>query len=104
MDCLKETFETVYEICNLVEKSPQRDTKLTDLRDKFENESKGVYSFCTTHWTIRGETLKSVIVNHNELLELWMWSLSVLKDTAMKARIIGVSTVMECVFKGKLAI
>jgi hypothetical protein len=46
-------------------------------------------------WTVRGETLKSVTDNHEELLELWTWSLSVLKDTAMKARIIGVSTVMK---------
>ena len=39
VDYLKETFETVNEICNLVEKSSQRDTKLTDLPGKFENES-----------------------------------------------------------------
>ncbi len=95
VDCLKETFETVYEICNLVEKSPQRDTKLTELREKFKNESKGVHSFCPTRWTVRGETLKSINDNHDELLELWTWSLSVLKDTAMKARITGVSTVMK---------
>ena len=95
VDCLKETFETVNEICILVDKSPQRNTKLTDLRGKFENESKGVHSFCPTRWTVRGETLKSVTDNHEELLELWTWSLWVLKDTAMKARIIGVSTVMK---------
>ena len=56
VDCLKETFETVNEICNLVDKSPQRNTKLTDLRGKFENESKGVHYFCPTHWTVRGDT------------------------------------------------
>ena len=95
VDCLKETFETVNEICNLVDKSPQRNTKLTDLCGKFENESKGVHSFCPSCWTVRGETLKSVTNNHKELLELWTWSLSVLKDTAMKARIIGVSTLMK---------
>ena len=88
-------FVTVNEICNLVEKSPQQDTKLTDLWGKFENESKGVHCFCPTRWTVRGETLKSVTDNHEELLELWTWSLSVLKDTTMKARIIGVGTVMK---------
>ena len=95
VQCLKETFETVHEICKLVEKSPQRDTKLTDLREKSKNESKGVHSFCPTRWTVRGETLKSITNNHQELLDLWEWSLSVLKDTEMKARIIGVNSVMK---------
>ena len=45
-------------------------------------------------WTVRGEALASVLNNHDELMELWEWSLEVLKDTEMKSRIIGVKSMM----------
>ena len=89
---LAETFDTIKEVCNLVKKSPKRDTHLKMLRDLTENENKSVHAFCPTRWTIRGESCQSMIENYDELMELWLWSLDNVKDTEMKARIRGVQS------------
>ena len=59
-----------------------------------KNELRGVYAFWSMRWTVRGEALAAVINNHDELIELWNWSLTVPKDTEMKARIRGVKSMM----------
>ena len=88
-ECLKEAFDSIREFCWLVKKSPQRDTKLT------KKQEKSIHAFCPTRWTVRTETLRSVIENHDELMALWEWSIKYLRDTEMKARVIGVNTVMS---------
>lgn len=95
IECLKEAFDSTKEICKLVKKSPQRDTKLAEIRSATKNQEKSVHAFCPTRWTIRAETLRSMIENHSELMRLWEWSIDNLKDTEMKARVIGVSSVMS---------
>ena len=92
--CLKTTFETAFEICKLIKYSPVRDTRLKQLREETKNEDAGVHAFCPTRWTVRGRMLESLINNHKELSELWEWSLNNTHDTELKARIIGVKTMM----------
>ena len=93
--CLKDTFDIAREICKLVKLSPQRDPHLQTLRKETQNEDAGVHAFCPTRWTLRGKALLSVLNNHEELMELWKWSLTVVKDTEMKARIIGIKSMMK---------
>ena len=93
--CLKETFEAVREISLLVKKSPKRNTKLDEIRNHSKNDAKSIHTFCPTRWTVRGETLESVLQNHAELLELWEWSLTNVTETEMKGRIIGVNFIMK---------
>ena len=88
--CLKSTFEIAHEVTKLVKDSPVRDMKLEGIRNTMDNDCKGIHTFCPTRWTIRGETLGSIVNNHNELMQLWEWSRQNTKDTEMKARIIGV--------------
>ena len=59
-----------------------------------KNDSKGVHALCSTRWTVRGESLESILNNFDELMELWDWSLENLRDTQMKARIGGVKAAM----------
>ena len=92
--CMSDALDTVREIGKLVKKSPQRNTKLDQIREETTNESRGVHAFCPTRWTVRVEALASVLNNHDELMELWDWSLDVLKDTEMKSRINGVKSMM----------
>ena len=92
---LSDSFGTIKEICNLVKKSPKRETHLKLLRQNNENENCGVHSFCPTRWTIRGQSCKAMIDNYDELMQLWEWSLGNVKDTEMKARIRGVQTYMQ---------
>ena len=93
--CLKEIFEAVREISLLVKKSPKRNTKLDEIRNHSKNDAKSIHTFCPTCWTVRGETLESVLQNHAELLELWEWSLTNVTETEMKGRIIGVNFIMK---------
>ena len=55
-----------------------------------KDESRDVHTFCPTRWTVRAEALAAVINNQAELMILCDWSLTVSKDTEMKARIRGV--------------
>ena len=54
-----------------------------------------MHAFCPTRWTVRGATLQSFINNHGELMEFWKWSLSVIKDTEIRGRIIGAKIIMK---------
>jgi hypothetical protein len=92
--CIIDSLDTVREVGKLVKKSPQRNTKLDKIRTETANESKGVRTLCPTRWTVRGEALASVLDNHSELMELWDWSLEIVKETDMKARIHGVKSMM----------
>ena len=78
-----------------MKKSPQRDTKLSEIRSATQNQEKSIHAFCPTRWTVRAETLHSVIENRDELKVLWEWSIKHLKGTEMKARVIGVNTVIS---------
>ena len=50
---------------------------------------------CPTRWTIRAESLQSVINNYTALLETWQESLGATQDTEMRAHNIGVSSQMN---------
>ena len=100
-DCIRNTKDLndswvmLKEICNLVKKSPSRECKIREIREKTKNQSKGIRVFCPARWIIHGETCASVFINHEELMELWEWSLSVVSDSEMKARIIGAKNFMR---------
>ena len=57
--------------------------------------SPGVRILCPTRWTIRADSLASVIDNYDVLLLIWEEAFSICKDTECKSRIQGVSFVMK---------
>ena len=85
----------VKEVCNLVKKFPQWETKIKNLRESTKNYTSGIQSFCPTRWTLHGDTCATMLNNHVELMELWEWSLKILKDVNMKSRVIGANTYMK---------
>ena len=95
MPQLRKALETAYEICKLIKKSPKRNTKIDELRNKAKNDSKSIQALCPTRWTVLGESLASILNNHAELMDLWNWSLGELTDTEMKARIQGAKAQMQ---------
>ena len=58
-------------------------------------ELPGIRILCPTRWTVRADTLLSVMKNYTVLLDMWTDSLISVKDTDMRAHIIGVSAQME---------
>ncbi len=53
------------------------------------------FVLCPTRWTVRGESLASIIANYTELQSLWERALLSTSDTDMKARIRGIESQME---------
>ena len=58
------------------------------------SDTPGIRVLCPTRWTVRADSMKSIVDNYNVLNELWAESLEHVKDTEMKARIQGVAAQM----------
>ena len=67
VDMLKLTFEMTTEICKLVKESLERNNSFEEISKTTKNQAKSVHSFCPTRWTVRGETLDSIINNYEQL-------------------------------------
>ena len=96
----RDALETAFEITRLVKYSPKRNTAFDKIRAAQEDDNQspvGLRTFCHTRWTVRGDCLESIVSNYNSLLELWEESLesTVRLEPDVKARIIGVKTVMK---------
>ena len=94
-DCINNALSITHEITKLIKKSPQREARFQHLKETLAPGTPGVRVLCPTRWTIRAESLQSIIDNYTALLETWQESLGATKDTEMRARIIGVSSQMN---------
>ena len=55
-------------------------------------DTPGIRVLCPTRWTVRAESLRSILDNYTVLNEVWMESLEEVTDTEIKARIRGVQS------------
>ena len=94
-DCINNALSITHEITKLIKKSPQREAHFLHLKETLCPGTPAVHVLCPTRWTIRAESLQSVIDNYTALLKTWQESLQATKDTEMRARIIGVSSQMN---------
>ena len=92
---MKDCFDIAREITKLIKDSPKKETLLKEIREESANSHKGIHTFCPTRWTVRGETLASLINNHKELMELWEKALETSLNTEMKARVLGAQSTMR---------
>ena len=92
---MRDVLDTSYAIVKLIKKSPRRDAMLKNLRQQLPETTPGIRVLCPTRWTVRAKSLQSIIDNFNVLQELWDESLDVVKETEMRATIIGVSSCMK---------
>ena len=92
---MKDCFDIAREITKLIKDSPKKETLLKEIREESANSHKGIHTFCPTRWTVRGETLASLINNHKELMELWEKTLETSLNTEMKARVLGAQSAMR---------
>lgn len=97
---MKDALETTHEITKQIKKSPKRDTKLSQIKKSMEpkeddDQEKSIRLLCPTRWTVRAESMGSILANYKHLDELWTWSFDNCTDSEMKARIRGVQAYME---------
>ena len=94
-ELMKDALDTTHEITKLIKSSPQRDAIFHEHKAELENDSSsssitvGIRVLCPTRWTIRADSLFSVIDNYNALMRTWD---ETVKD---KARVQGVKAQME---------
>ena len=91
---LKDSMDTTYEISNLNKKSPKRDTMLQKIQKDISLEYPGFRVLCPTRWTVRAESMKSILDNWVALQQVWDESLDGNLEPEIKSRIIGVKSQM----------
>ncbi len=92
---MKDSLDTTHEITKLIKKSPRRDTLFEKLKSELAPDTPGVRVLCPTRWTVRADSLKSILDNFEVLQELWEEAIDLVKDTEMKARLNGVASQMK---------
>ena len=93
---MQDALDTTHEITKLIKKSPGREATFRAYRceatQKFDTP--GIRLLCPTRWTVRADSLNSILENYSFLVELGSTALQHTKDTEMKSRIQGVAAQM----------
>ena len=84
---MKSALETTHEITKLIKLSPRRDAIFQELQAEhnLSSESHGVSIklLCPTRWTVRADSLLSILDNYSVLLNTWEEAIEVARDTEM---------------------
>ena len=91
---MKKALDITLEMSKLIKFSPKRDALFQNLKVELQPECPGMRVLCPTRWTVRADSLKSVLDNYSALQELWEEAEKLTKDSETTARIIGVASQM----------
>ena len=95
MKVMRDALETTHEVTKLIKYSPRRESIFQQIKSVSASNSPGIRVLCPTRWTVRAEALASIISNFACLQGTWEEAVEVVRDTETKARIRGVSAVMN---------
>ena len=91
---MKDALETTREITKLIKYSPRRDGIFQRLKETLPaGSTPGIRVLCPTRWTIRAESIHSIIANYETLERTWEEALQATQEA--KARIQGVAAQMR---------
>ena len=72
---MKSALETTHEITKLIKFSPRREAIFRDLKAESDfaskNRAAGIRVLCPTRWTVRADSLLSILSNYSVLLSTW---------------------------------
>ena len=93
---IKDTLDIATEITNLIKESPRRQAIFHRIKSSkdLEKSSPGIRVLYPTRWTVKADTLRSIIDNFETLLDVWEESLEYVRAVEMRSRIRGVSAHM----------
>lgn len=92
---MRDCLDTCFEVVKLIKFSPKREAMLNLIKEETDSDTPSIRTLCPTRWTVRAESLASIIENYTELQVLWERALESTSDTEMKARIRGIESQME---------
>jgi len=91
-----QEIDTCVELVKPIRFSLKREALLRKLKEESDNNAINVRSLCPTRWTVRAESLSSILVNYDSMQELWEAALHERSDTEKNARIPGIQSQMHC--------
>ncbi len=91
---MKDCLDTCFEVIKLIKWSPKRDGMLARMKEEIGDTTPNVRTLCPTRWTVRANSLSSVMGNYTAIQHLWEEALEATSDTEMKAQIRGVASQM----------
>ena len=69
---MKDALDTTHEITKLIKYSPRREGIFRSLKDTLPSSSTpGVRVLCPTRWTVRADSLLSIVTNYEALQSTW---------------------------------
>lgn len=94
---MADALSTTFVISQLIKFSPKREALFHALKNELDSESSsgGIRVLCPTRWTVRGESLQSVVNNYAILQKEWEVCLDSQLMPDVRARIIGVQAQMR---------
>ena len=69
---MRDALDTTLIISQLIKYSPNRNTHFEVLKRKLASNTPGLRVLCPTRWTMRAQSLESVLKNYIVLQELWI--------------------------------
>ena len=71
-----EALEVAIEICKLIKFSPKREAAFNTIKEQITQDNSqcvtvGIRTFCPTRWTVRGNSVGSILENYTILSQLW---------------------------------
>ena len=92
---LRDVLDSVFEISKLLKYSPKCSALFAKLKQDIAPGTPGFRTLCPTRWTVRGNSLKSVIDNYSVFQVLWEEVKEETRDVEIRARVIGVEATMN---------
>ena len=102
---IKDALGVTHEVTKLIKYSPKREAIFREIQNSggsdydgahmsLEKHS-GIRPLCPTRWTVRADSLASIIENYSSLQSTWDEVVDITRDSEIKARIIGVAAQMK---------
>ena len=102
---IKDALDVIHEVTKLIKYSPKREAIFREIQNcggsdydgahmSLEKHS-GIRPLCPTKWTVRADSLASIIENYSSLQSTWDEVVDITRDSEIKARIIGVAAQMK---------
>ena len=93
----RDALDTTFEISKLLKFSPKRHAILGNLKKELAPDTPGFRVLCPTRWTVRGESLRSVLEKYTVLQDLCDGVLENTLEPEVRSCIFGVKAQMESI-------
>ena len=93
-----DALDVAFEITKLVKFSPKKNAAFDWIKFEVVEEdgfAPGIRTLCPTRWTVRGNSIGSILENYLVLKQLWKECLKAKLEPGVKGRVIGVDTQMS---------